>query len=205
MQQHHIARDVLGNVTFETGTKAADALEDGSLFAIRINEQTKHVTFFYLNGNEPHEETQRLHYVHLLGPALRAENRSEHSSGQKEFVACGDVFIRPGMVAHFRPAAERVNVVHWNQSHHPYSSDLTFTLLGGKAEMVIRGIQNGVARPFNQAGYHVIPRGMAKPFFIVQKAEDGVKPLLFDHPERPGRNRIPLGSGAEVPRQYVCV
>jgi hypothetical protein len=196
MQQDVTARHILGDTTLQNGKKAADALEDGSIFAIRINDEGKQVTYSYLDGNEAREETLRLKHAYLLTSTLRRE---------KNFVACGDVFIRPDMVTSFKPVDDKANVVHWNQSHHPYTSDLTFTVLDGKAQFTIRGIQNGVARPFTRAGYYVIPRGVTKPFFVVQKADEGVRPRLFDNPERPARNYIPLGSGEQVPRQYVCV
>ncbi len=114
------------------------------------------------------------------------------------------------MITKFRTATDDPKVVHWNQSHHPYSVDLTFTLLGGSHEITIRQIDNGVARPLNDAGYHIIPRGIAHPYYLVEKAADGVTPLLLKDPHRPpsaydGNVRIYTGSGRNLPREYHCV
>jgi len=201
-------KEVLGDMRFKNGMLAADAIENGYLFAMRVNEQTRLVTFFYLSdfsGQSAAEETHQFSFgeTHALAHARQAKSPGK---SHNEYVACGDVFIRAGMVSKFRTADDKVKVVHWNQSSQPYTNDIVFTVLD-KAEITIRGIQNGVARPFTDAGFHVIERGMSKPYFVVRKAEGDGVPLLQQNPARrpEGWQRIRTGSGNDVPRQFNCI
>ncbi len=44
----------LSNIQLEHGVSAGDAIENGSVVALRINQQAQQVTFYYLDGvNKP--------------------------------------------------------------------------------------------------------------------------------------------------------
>ncbi|MBY0428222.1 MAG: hypothetical protein K2Q32_03285 [Alphaproteobacteria bacterium] len=203
-----IVKEVLGDLRFKNGMLATDAIEDGYLFAMRVNEQTRLVTFFYLNhadGTGAAEETHKFDFgsTHTLANARQIKSLGQTHN---DYVVCGDVYLRAGMVKQFRTEDEKVRIVQWNQSSQPYTNDIVFNVLG-KAEITIRGIKNGVARPFTAAGFHVIPRGMSKPYFTVRKAEGDEAPLLLQDPARrpEGWQRIRTGSGNDVPRQFACI
>lgn len=208
MLNKDVLKRILGDVALPTHMNVRDAIDDGYLFAVRLNEQRREATLYYINGNQAKgEELVVPLSFEQTANLSRAVSIKSPGDTHNEYITCGDVHIRAGMVSKFETLDDVVRVVPWGDSHRTYFNDINFTLLGGRATITIPRIEDGVARPFTDAGFHVIPRGIRKPYFEVRKAEGDQAPLLLHDPRRApqGHERIRTGSGLDVPRQYHCV
>jgi hypothetical protein len=206
--------DILKSVKLENRISVASLFENGSMFGLRIDEQSKQATFFYVRKKRVHKATLTLDKKTI--EALKYTMRTRHMTHMgQHFVACGDVYLRPDMVQGLKPTDNyKPDWVNWREHKNSFMADITFVLRKSKAEITIRGIHNGVTVPFNNVGYHVIPRTSGRRYFILKPAKEGEQPLLQLDPKLPARDRgrhvITTGSPSagnltHVPREFMPI
>ena len=210
----NLVQQILGDTQLEDKTRVADHFKNGTMFALRIDEQSKQATFYYLEGKKVRRATLELDRKRI--EALKDLMRMRQTTHmRRRFITCGDVYIRPDMVAELKAAdGYRPDPVHWSKHKDPFVADVTFVLKASGAEVTMRGIHHGATIPFNNAGYHVIPRTRALRHFTIEKAKADDQPLLQLDPNLPNheRSRFAITTGStstnnitQLPRQFMPI